>query len=563
MLRFVQALAPEARHSRLLGASVLLGVLVGVVVSAFEYVTVTGVLENITHQGLIVQTLAPLVGLALTAIILAKLGNNATNSTSDEYISAYHMRHPTLPVAKLPARLLAGVTTIGFGGALGLEGPSIYTGSVFGLQIAKRLDRWLGRGSAKLLLTAGAAAGVAAVFQAPATGVLFALEAPYRDDLAHRALLPSLLASASAYLTFISMPLAHPEPLLRQVVGRPLEAGDLIAALAIGISAGLGGRMYATLVRRTKKLAKETSAPVRVVVGGSLLSLLALLSVQLFDEPLTLGPGVSVVEWLVEDRTLQAVAIIFVLRIAATMTTILGGGTGGLFIPLAVQGVLLGELVGLGLAELGMSPNGVALLPVLGLAAFLAAGYRTPIAAVMFVAESTANSGSAVVPALIAAAVSQLVAGPDSVSAGQRVERMGHLEERLTMPLAAALTTDVLTVPPDATVSEFVWIHALGRRERVVPVVDGNTYLGLCSVEGCAQIERSKWETTTVADVLESTDITANPGWSLRDVVTAMEANRSTVIAVTDGERNFIGVVLESEIVKLGEIIDETGGVGL
>ena len=42
-----------------------------------------------------------------------------------------------------------------------------------------------------------------------------------------------------------------------------------------------------------------------------------------------------------------------------------------------------------------------------------------------------------------------------------------------------------------------------------------------------------------------------------------MEANDATVMAVTDGERNFIGVVLESEIVKLGEIIDETGGVGL
>ena len=65
----------------------------------------------------------------------------------------------------------------------------------------------------------------------------------------------------------------------------------------------------------------------------------------------------------------------------------------------------------------------------------------------MFVAEST--RGAAVVPALIAAAVSQLVAGRSSVSIGQQVERLGHLEERFTMPLAAALTTDVMTVPLD------------------------------------------------------------------------------------------------------------------
>ncbi len=560
MLSVVRTLLPEARSSRLLVASALLGAIVGVVVSLFEYITIEGVLAQVTEQGLIVQALAPLVGLVLTALILTKLGGGTSSSTSDEYIRAFHMRQPALPVEKLPVRLTAGLATIGFGGALGLEGPSIYTGSVIGLQVSARLDRWLGRGSARLLLTAGAAAGVSAVFQAPATGVLFALEAPYRDDLAHRALLPALVASASAYLAFISMPLAHPPTLLGQVLARPLQPSDLVAALAIGVGAGLGGRLYAKWVRWAKGLAARTSPAVRAIVAGSILSLLAVASVRMFDEPLTLGPGASVVEWMASDQSLEAVAIVFALRIVATLVTVGGGGTGGLFIPLAVQGVLLGRLVGLGLEAVGVEPNGATLLPVLGLAAFLAAGYRTPIAAVMFVAESTGNSGRAVVPALIAAAVSQLVAGNESVSVGQRVERQGHLEERLAMPLSAALTTDVLTVPPDATVSEFVWIHALGRRERIVPVVEGNRYLGLCSVERCAEIDRSLWETVTVGEIVDDTEPIAGPGWSLRDVVAAMESSGSDVIAVADGQRNFIGVVLESEIVKLGEIIEKTGG---
>jgi hypothetical protein len=190
-----------------------------------------------------------------------------------------------------------------------------------------------------------------------------------------------------------------------------------------------------------------------------------------------------------------------------------------------VQGFILGSVVGdaLRLLEWGSDDN---IWPILGLAAFLAAGYRTPIAAVMFVAES--SGGTAVVPALVAAAVSQLVAGESSVSAGQRVERKGHLEERFSLPLVSALTTDVLTVPSDATISEFVWVHALGRRQRVVPVVDGPTYRGLCSVEAATAIHRDEWEAHPIESIMEADVPTARPSWTLRDAVAASSASSTS-----------------------------------
>ncbi len=558
MIERLRTLLPEGRGSRLLLASLGLGVLVGVAVAIFEYLTVELILHNVEDLPLRYQAIAPLIGLAIAALVLRTLGNGASNSTSDEYISSYHDRNPSLPLRLLPARLIAGMSTIGFGGALGLEGPSIYTGSVFGLEMHKRVSRWLGRDGAKLLLTAGAAAGVAAIFQAPATGVLFALEAPYRDDLAHRALLPSLVAAASAYLTFISMPFIHPEPLLGQVIGSSLGAPELVGAIALGVGAGFGGRVYAWNVRQAKTIAKRYSPVALVVTGGVVLGVLAVASDRIFDEPLTLGPGFSVVSWLTEgETTLTLIFILFFFRAISTLVTVGAGGTGGLFIPLAVQGVLLGRLVAGALDQAGLEPANTQIWPILGLAAFLAAGYRTPIAAVMFVAEST--RGQAVVPALIAAAVSQLVAGRSSVSFGQQVERLGHLEERFTMPLATALTTDVFTVPPDATISEFVWIHALGRRERVVPVVDGSQYLGLCSVDACTAVDRDRWEEVTVAEVIDAEAPTASPSWSLRDAVAAMENADADMLAVTDSSNTFIGVVIESEIVKFGEILNETG----
>jgi predicted transcriptional regulator len=176
----------------------------------------------------------------------------------------------------------------------------------------------------------------------------------------------------------------------------------------------------------------------------------------------------------------------------------------------------------------------------------------------MFVAEST--GGTFVVPALVAAAVSQLVAGKWSVAEHQHSVRLGHLERRFTLPVTSALNTDVMTVPPDATVAEFMYLHVLGRRERSVAVVDGSLFLGMISLTEVSTIERSAWDDTTVGSLLSEEQPSARPGWSLRDTVVAMEKADVDVLAVTDAEGAFIGMVSADDILKLDEILDETGG---
>ncbi len=551
------SLVPEGRPSRLLLAAIGVGSVVGLAVAVLENLVIEILLEELLELPLYVQAITPLVGLLLSRALLQTLGQGCSPSTSEEYVTAFHARHPALPAVPLRARLAAGVATIGFGGALGLEGPSIYMGSAIGLRFHARLERWLGKDAGKLLLTAGAAAGVSALFQAPATGLIFALESPYRDDVAHRALLPSLMASAASFLTFAWMPFIERGTEWGFAFRTSLGAGELMGAVAIGIGAGFGGRTFAWAIRQAKALGERWSPWSLALAGGVVLGGLAVVADRVFEEPLTLGPGFGIVDWFLEERSLMVIVLLFFFRAVATLATVGGGGVGGLFIPLAVQGFILGSVVGdaLRLLEWGSDDN---IWPILGLAAFLAAGYRTPIAAVMFVAES--SGGTAVVPALVAAAVSQLVAGESSVSAGQRVERQGHLEERFGLPLVSALTTDVLTVPSDATISEFVWVHALGRRQRVVPVVDGPTYRGLCSVEAATAIHREEWEAHPIESIMEADVPTARPSWTLRDAVAAMDLAGTDLLAVTDESGGFIGVVYESEIVKLGEILDETEG---
>jgi len=534
--------------------SVVTGAVVGLLVAAFEQLTVEVLLERLLQGPLWWQALAPTVGLGVGLAILHLLGRGATSSTSDEYVRAFHERHPKLPLAQLPAKLMAGVATIGLGGSMGLEGPSVYAGATVGHNTQNIFSRWLQREETKMLLTAGAAAGIAAVFKTPATGVIFALEAPYRDDVARRALLPALLASASGYLVYVA--LLGTEPVIN--LGShdtDLSIIHLGGGALLGLVAGLGGRGFAWLVRQAKSLEGRYHFATRILWGGAILAGLVVATDALFGEPLSLGPGVEATEWLRDDEhTLVLVAALLGFRVLATLTTVSAGGTGGLFIPLAVQGVIVGSLVGqaLGVADIG-------LYRTLGLAAFLAAGYRAPITAVMFVAETTGTSAF-VVPALIAAAVSQLVAGRSSVTSYQMEKREGHIERRMALPLTSALVTDTLTVPSDATVGELVYVHLLGRREREVPVVDGGSYKGMCGLEQISHLEREQWNETLVGTIANATQPTARPSWTLRDAVAQMQAHNTDQLAVTDDDYTFIGVVRADEILRLDEILDETEG---
>ena len=128
----------------------------------------------------------------------------------------------------------------------------------------------------------------------------------------------------------------------------------------------------------------------RVPVSGAVLAVLTVVSLTAFDhEPLSLGPGFRSIEWALDpSRSLWLIALLATIRVPATSATLTGGGVGGLFVPLVVQGALTGRLVS------GMfATRNESLMVVVGIAAFLGAGYRVPLAAVMFVAEATGRPG--------------------------------------------------------------------------------------------------------------------------------------------------------------------------
>jgi CIC family chloride channel protein len=537
------------RSMRAFGLAAVVGAATGLVVAGFDLLA-EDMLGTLLDMPLAIQAFGPMVGLLLAAAALRWLAGGATPATADEYIRNFHEPTSSLPLRPVLGRLLASLATLGFGGSMGYEGPAIYSGAAIGSGVQRRLHRWFTPDDRKVLMVAGAAAGVAAIFKAPVTGLVFALEVPYQEDLARRMLLPAGIASAASYVVFAAT--AGTEPLLPIFGAPPFDLRDLGGAAAIGLIAGVCARLAVLFLRYAKTVAVQAHPVVRAVAAGLVLAGLFAGGRALGVDNPTLGPGYDTMEWALDpEHGVWVIAALAAIRLAATGATLGGGGVAGLFIPLVVQGALLGRIVS-GVID----PANRTLFPVLGIAAFLGAGYRVPLASVVFVAEFTGRPGF-IVPGLIAAVVAQLPMGERSVSPFQVAARRGHLERRLRLPVAQVVESSARTVPGDATVSELFWQHLVGQRRSSVAVVDDNEYRGMVLAEDLAEIDRTTWGSLTVASILRSDLPTVGLSTQVEEAIHRMEDAGVDRLAVMDGER-FIGTVSLDDIVRLDEVIDRT-----
>lgn len=396
---------PPVFPDRTLIASGALGVLTGVLVYGFER-SVTIILEVVRESPVVAMALAPAAGLVVTALVIRFGPEPRGRATADEYLEAMHREH-RIELRTVVTRTLAAITTLGSGGSLGLEGPAVLLGAGSGDSMSRKLGRRL-RVDHQAVLVAGAAAAVAAVFKAPATGAVFALEVPYRNDMARHRLMPALIGAAAGYLSLVT--LAGTERLFPVADNPPFDLRDLGGALLLGLVAGLFARVIARSVRWAKHWAADTKAALRLPLATAALAVAAWTAFELTGSPLGIGPGYAVLDWIDDPRLGVGLLVAMLLvRFVGVVATTAGGGVGGHFIPLVVLGGLLGRLA----AALTGSPS--ALFPVLGVAAVLGAGYGVPLAAVMFVAE-TSGRPAYVVPALIAAVAADLSVGSESVT---------------------------------------------------------------------------------------------------------------------------------------------------
>ena len=537
-----------AKFARSFHATVMLalivGAITGVAVAGFERV-VQPALDALLDQPLWVLMVVPGAGLVLVNVV-NKLCGGAETRTTDAYVHAYHERGGQLGVRAMIRKVVLSAVSLASGSALGFEGPALLIGSTIGSSTERFTVRRFRQDDAKVLMVAGAAAGVAAIFKAPLTGVCFALEVPYRGDLTRRALPAALAAAGTSYLTYVTI--IGTTPLFETGGTAPFNVRELLGAVALGLGAGVLARLGARAIGHAKRL----SLPAGLRVAGAAIALAgaAIVANWWFHAPLHLGPSYQTIDWVTQgDRSVTLLVALFALRATTTWLSVAGGGVGGLFIPLVTQGVILGALV-----QHFAAASNAALFPTVGIAAFLGAGYRTPLAGVAFVAEATGQPGF-LVPALLAAAAAQTVMGRWSFSPYQRGERAPDMRSLHTTTLGDIMSPNPDTVAGNQPVSDVV-ATMMRQNRRWAPVVDDSgTYAGLVSVRDISQLPQDQWPTTNLATIVRHDIPPARSTDPVDAAAERMRASNTEALAVVD-DNVIIGVVTLRDVASIEILLD-------
>jgi CIC family chloride channel protein len=365
---------------------------------------------------LLASTFIALLGGYLIVRLLAE--NKKCGCGTELVIESYHSRSGFLSLRDTISKTLASVVTIGFGGSAGLEGPSLLIGGGISSFITRKLG--LSRKDVKKLFLCGAAAGFSAIFRAPLTGILLALEIPYKRDIETEVFVPASIASVTAYLvsaTTFGTETIFPSP-TSLTPALSIRTSTLVHAVALGVLAALVALTFVkvlegvnTIVRR---LACSLPMSCIVILGGLLLGAIGLFYSK------TLGLGYDAIREMTTTRlgetSLTMLIALLVFKIIATSVTLNFGGSGGLFIPALYVGGTLGLIYA---QALKVEPPVSCVM--LAMAAVLAAANKTLLTSIALVAETIGPSF--IVPTVVSAAIGYFLTGSVSFYKGQLLSR--------------------------------------------------------------------------------------------------------------------------------------------
>jgi chloride channel protein, CIC family len=538
-------------HKWLLVAPVI-GVATGLVISAIAEIILNEIWPRLLHYYLghhwsIVPGLV--VGFVLTGLIMQYATPDPDEHSTEEIIHSYHKDDGRVAMRPFLPKLLAAIATVGSGGSAALEGPSIYGGGALGSWLWAKLRRiGLEARDRRIMLISGAAAGMAAVFRAPLTGLVFALEMPYKDDLAHEALLPSLIASVVSYATLAFFMGAG--PLFDFAAGTSFTGIDLLWSALLGLICGLACMVFTMAFRRARAFTVKVPGPhwVKLLVGGVLTGVCGLIFVSIYKDGLIpLGANYEAVGNILQNSHSSMELIVFgVLKLAATLFSLASGGVSAMFVPLFLSGGAFGTAFAQSLVH---SPS-LDLYAAVGMAAFIASGYKTPLTAVVFVAEATGGH-SYIIPALIGAAVAYAVSGTASASGEQRWHEAVKVQELTRLTVGEVMQKHVVTVQPSSTLKEFAEILTTQNRYAVFPVCEGHALLGTISAWVLGKIAPEDWARCTVRETLDSNSIKISREHTVREALRFLTSQGGRdMLLVTGPNDKLEGVVTRSDVLS-------------
>ena len=362
----------------------------------------------------------PALGGLVSGLLVFFVAPEAEGHGTDAMIEAFHRGGGYIRKRVPLVKILASAITIGSGGSAGKEGPIAQIGAGFGSFLATILK--LKPRDRRILVLAGAAGGIGAIFHAPLGAALFAPEVLYREtEFEFEAILPCIVSSIVASSIFDQYfgrtALFFPGPV-------DFDPVELLPYAIFGVICAVVGYVYVKVfyeVARDRFFRRvRISKALKPALGGLMLGVIALLLPQVMDG------GYGWVQAALEGKIFWGTMLLLALmKIAATSCTISSGGSGGVFGPSVFMGAMLGGAFGFLGHQLApgwvIHPNAFVLV---GIGGFFAGVAKVPVSSIIMACEMCA-SYVLLVPLMLVSTISYVLLGRVSLYEKQVVDQAG------------------------------------------------------------------------------------------------------------------------------------------
>ncbi len=510
--------------------SALIGFMAGL--GAVLIKNITAYIQLLLEGGFVVKYhtafyfIFPVLGLALTVLIVKygmrkKVGNGIPTT-----LYAISQRNGIMRKFQAYASLITAPLTVGFGGSVGLEAPTVATGAAISSNLSRIFK--MNQASRTLLIGCAAAGAMSSLFKAPIAAIIFAIEI-FALDLTLASMIPLLLASISAILT--SYFFFGSDIILQYQLTDEFKISEVPFYILLGAVASLCSiyftRIYFWMAGIFERM---NSVLFRLLAGGLGLGILIYFIPPLYGEGydvmnnLLQGDYMKALGTNIFDDFLDNIWVVIVLlmglvlfKVIATSLTLGAGGIGGIFAPVLFMGSTMGHCFALIFNNLGILKNSLSVsnFTLVGMAGLMAGIMHAPLTAIFLIAEIT-RGYELFVPLMITAAISFMITSqfqPHSVytmDLASRGELITHNKDQTVLTLLnihKVIEKNFIPLQIGMNLGDVIRQGVVKSSRNIFPVVDEeNTFKGIILLDDLRPImfDQKLYEEVKVSDIMQA-----------------------------------------------------------
>jgi CIC family chloride channel protein len=512
--------------------------------------------------------LFPAIGLILTVLLVKLFFGSHIEKGIAMVLRSIARKSSFIPLRHTYQHILTSTLTVGLGGSAGLEAPIVATGSAIGSNTARISD--LNYRERSLLIGCGAAAGIAAVFNAPIAGVIFAIEVLLAETIVSY-FIPLIISSVVGALC--SKIILQESFLFNFVLQERFDYRNVVWYILLGVFAGFISLYYATVFKGGESRIHnwKLNPYLKALTGGLLLLVLCFFFPPLFGEgyesitlvangtPGQINDNISSLAFISEDWSLVIFAgLIVLLKPLATAITIGSGGNGGNFAPSLFAGSYLGFFFSKFLNNTGWIKIPESNFSLVGMAGVLSGVMYCPLSAIFLIAEIT-NGYELFIPLMIVSSISFFIVKsyqPYSMETKKLAlegEIFTHQKEKnilTSIQLDEILQDKYDSIGIDKTLRDLV--ELIQRSEKNIFAVHDNKdrFAGIIELNDIKQLlfQPEKFDSIRIRSLVKKPAATLFDNQDMHSVMSVFDITQSWYLPVLTNEKQFVGFISKTKL---------------